>query len=71
MMVEEGLNFVMGEVMRCEEKFRCTNIDGKELLEVLCDHTVDYDDPLIFSVESESFLKHIFFLKDLNSHGAG
>jgi len=60
MRVEEGLNFVIGEAMRCEGKFWCTNIDGKELLEVLSDYTGDLDNPLIFSLESESFFETNF-----------
>ena len=68
MMIEEGLNFVMGKVHEYTLEVMAGTIEAKEQLEVLCDHVSDADDPL-YSIESESFFEKyvsylcIFYLK--------
>ena len=69
MMVEEGLNFVMAKVHAYRLEVMAGTIEAKEQLEVLCDHVSDADDPLVYSIESESFFEKyvsylcIFYLK--------
>ena len=69
MMVEEGLNFVMAKVHAYTLEVMAGTIEAKEQLEVLCDHVSDADDPLVYSIESESFFEKyvsylcIFYLK--------